>query len=93
MTEQDIFDELKYDITIDIHGSKIYQNHNGEIHRDGGPAYIDITGYQAWYRNGELHRIDGPARIWSDGTQYWYLNGIRYSKEEWEDEIRTRFIR
>ena len=89
-SEQYTFDELKYNVIIDEYGSKIYRNQKGELHRDEGPAVIWRNGQQAWYRNGKYHREDGPAIIWADGTQFWFLNDIEYTKEEWEDAIRTR---
>jgi hypothetical protein len=114
-SEQDLFDELKYNIEIDELGHKLYRNKEGELHRDEGPTYIGSNGYQVWYRNGKRHREDGPSIIGTYGTQYWYqngqlhredgpaaihsdgrkewsLHGILYTKEEWEDEIRTRHL-
>ena len=41
------------------------------------------------YRNekGELHRLDGPAVEFSNGNKWWYLNYIKYSEEEFHQEI------
>jgi hypothetical protein len=42
---------------------------NGELHRDGAPAFIDrdpVTGtvfWESWYQNGLPHRDGAPAKI------------------------------
>jgi hypothetical protein len=36
--------------------------------------------------NGKLHRVDGPAIDMYDDKQ-WCLNGIRYSFEEWFQQL------
>jgi hypothetical protein len=77
MNEQDVFDELRYDISYDEYGNKSYRNKEGKIHRDEGPAIIWANGSQIWYRNGKRHREDGPAIIWANGSQEWFLNGKR----------------
>jgi hypothetical protein len=91
ISDQDLFDELKYDITIK-NGNKLYRNHNGEIHRDDGPAVIYSDGMKMWYRNDELHREDGPAIICYNGRKLWYLDGEEYTKEEWEHDLRSRHL-
>jgi hypothetical protein len=49
---------------------------NGNLHRDDGPALIDVHGNQFWYQNDKLHRDnDLPAFIQKNGDQYWYRNG------------------
>jgi hypothetical protein len=50
---------------------------NSKLHRDDGPAVIDIDGEQQWYINGERHRDDGPA-ITGGGNEWWYINGKRH---------------
>ena len=52
--------------------------HNHKLHREDGPALIDIDGTRNWYKNGERHREDGPARIFQDGEQMWYQNGQKH---------------
>jgi hypothetical protein len=47
---------------------------NGQLHRDGGPAFERYDGYSFWFKNGKLHRENGPAREWWDGTRQWYFN-------------------
>jgi hypothetical protein len=55
---------------------------DGRLHRDDGPAYVEIRedGSQSmgWYRDGKLHRADGPAWIdlHADGSrsERWYLD-------------------
>jgi len=55
---------------------------NGKLHREDGPAFADVSGYQAWYRNGLLHREDGPASVYPSGLVFWYLQGKRVERED-----------
>jgi hypothetical protein len=73
--------------TVDEYDNIVYNNENGALHREDGPAFEEPDGYKAWYKNGKRHREDGPARIFSNGTEGYYLNGKEYSKEEYEQEI------
>ena len=57
---------------------------DGEEHREDGPAYIDISGYQSWWLKGKRHREDGPAIIFASGNIEWYLNDIKYSRHEFK---------
>ena len=76
MTEDCIFDELKYRIIRNDKGV-VYYNSNNELHRDNDlPAVIHADGTQYWWVGGRLHRDnDLPAVIHADGSQYWYVNG------------------
>ena len=60
---------------------------NGRKHRTDGPAVEWINGYKSWYINGKRHREDGPAIEHSDGDKSWYLNDIKYTEEEFNQEI------
>jgi len=41
-----------------------YRNHEGQLHRIYGPAYINrLFKVEAWYKEGKLHRENGPAYI------------------------------
>ncbi len=60
---------------------------NGKLHREDGPAIESTSGYKAWLINGELHRQDGPAVEFSDGDKEWWLNGIKYSEEQFHQEL------
>jgi hypothetical protein len=53
---------------------------NGDLHREGGPAYENADGTKFWYLNGKYHREDGPALEYPDGTKHWFLNG-EYHRE------------
>jgi len=46
-----------------------------QLHREDGPAVINLDGTQVWYKNGIWHREDGPSIIYANGTQEWYKNG------------------
>ena len=75
MSEQLVFDALKYRIDVDEEGTRCYYNSAGELHRDDGPAVEYEDGHVEWYQNGRLHRNHGPAAIWWNGTKEWYQNG------------------
>ena len=65
---------------INSDGIKYWKNEKGELHRVGGPAFVDSSnGYEKWVLNGFLHRLDGPAVIHEDLTDKdWYMD-----KEQW----------
>ena len=64
MSEQQVFDALKYRIKVTKDGTRSYYNNAGELHRDEGPAIEYADGDKFWYQNGNLHRTDGPAIEW-----------------------------
>ena len=78
MSEQAVFDALKYRIEVDEDGSRRYYNTNGELHRTDGPAIENANGTNLWAQNGLLHRTDGPAIEWWDGDKSWWQNGQRH---------------
>ena len=63
---------------------------NDLLHREGGPAYEREDGTRAWYLNGKLHRGDGPAIEYADGDRSWWLNDIKYTEEEYKQELLVR---
>ena len=66
-------------VTTTSAGTKIWNDHDGNIHRLDGPAVIWVDGYKEWWVNGRHHRLDGPAIEWHDGRMSWYVNGIYYT--------------
>ena len=82
MSEQAVFDALKYHIEVDEDGSRRYYNTNDELHRTDGPAVEYADGGKGWCQNGQLHRIDGPAIEWRDGDKHWYINGVKMTESE-----------
>jgi len=56
-------------------GGRLWINDKDILHREDGPAVMDLDKYRAWYVNGELHRDDGPAQMFADGTNFWWMNG------------------
>ena len=38
MSEQEVFDTLKYHIEVDTRGTRWYYNSDNQFHREGGPA-------------------------------------------------------
>ena len=75
ISEQSVFDTLKYQVDVDKDGMRRYYNKAGQLHRDDGPALENISGRKCWYQNGLLHRTDGPAVEWANGTKYWFRYG------------------
>ena len=67
-----------------IDGSKVWEDANGKMHRDNGPAIEGNDGYKAWYIHGKRHREDGPAIEYSNGGKEWWHNGrfIRLEKPD-----------
>lgn len=55
-----------------VAGYTLYNNTQGQLHRDDGPALITPEGTEYWYSGGNIHRSDGPAVIQKDGTRHWY---------------------
>ena len=78
MSEQAVFDALKYRIEVDEYGNRRYYNSAGKWHRENGPAIENAFGDKFWYQNGQLHRTDGPAVEWDNGTKEWYQYDIRH---------------
>ena len=75
MSEQAVFDTLKYRTEVDEIGTRCYRNNAGKLHREDGPAIEYANGPKEWWQNGQLHRIDGPAVEWTSGTKEWYQDG------------------
>jgi hypothetical protein len=72
---------------IDADSERVCWYLNNWLHREDGPAYIGVNGYQAWYINGKRHRTDGPAVIHADGYQAWWLNGEVLTESEWKNAV------
>ena len=81
MSEQDVFDALKYRIEVDEAGTRWYYNAADQLHREGGPAITCANGDQWWYLNNLLHRVDGPAVESTGGGKYWYQNGFLHRED------------
>ena len=88
MSEQDVFDALKYRIEVDNEGTRRYYNSAGQLHRVHGPAVEFLSGERQWYQNGNLHRTDGPAIISKIGAQSFWLNGEYITKREYDCAVR-----
>ena len=76
VTEEAVFDALKYRIRVDHQGTRKYYNSAGVLHRENGPAIERADGTKFWYQNGILHRTDGAAVEWWNGDKFWYQNGV-----------------
>ena len=89
MSEQDVFDALKYRIEVDTRGTRRYRNAMGQLHRIGGPAIEYTNGSKEWLQNGQRHRIDGPAIEWCNGVRFWYINGKRLTNAAFNQAVTT----
>ena len=89
MSEQEVFDALKYRIVVDDSGSRLYLNSAGEAHRTDGPAITHADGTELWYQNGKLHREDGPAIIYPDGNQWWFINGEELTEDDFNQRVKN----
>ena len=96
MSEQAVFDALKYRIVVDGFGTRRYYSSDNQLHRESGPAVEYTTGENQWYQNGLLHRTDGPAVLWADGTKLWCQNGKQHRTDgpaiECRDRTKERYI-
>ena len=88
MSEQAVFNALKYRIEVDDDGSRRYYNTNGELHRTDGPAVEWSNGVKFWYHNDRLHRTDGPAVEWANGHNEWWINGVILTEAEFNQRVK-----
>ena len=77
-TLAEVFDSLKYRVDVDRHGTRMYYNSAGQLHREDGPAVVWCDGTHKWWQNGKLHREDGPAIVRTDGYREWWQNDQRH---------------
>ena len=88
MSEQEVFDALKYRIEVDKWGARCYYNTDGQLHRENGPAIEYADGSKSWCQNDQYHRTDGPAIEFVNGTKEWYINGERLTKAEFNQRVK-----
>ena len=88
MSEQEVFDRLKYRVEVDEDGTRMYYNGAGQRHRTDGPAAIWWKGHKEWWQNGQLHRTDGPAVVSLGGYKAWYINGKCLSEDEYNQAVK-----
>ena len=88
MSEQAVFDALKYRIEVDGFGTRRYYSSDNQLHRAGGPAVEYVDGHKEWYQNGQLHREDGPAIVWNDDDQWWFINGKKLTEDEFNQRVK-----
>ena len=89
MSEQEVFDALKYRIEVDGFGNRFYYNSAGLLHRDDGPAVEYPDGSKSWRQNDRLHRIDGPAVEWASGNKEWFINGKKLTEAEFKEAVKA----
>ena len=89
MSEQEVFDRLKYRVEVCRDGTRRYYNTAEQLHRENCPAVERANGEKWWYKDGLLHRTDGPAVEYADGSKLWYQNGQLHRTDgpavEWAD--------
>ena len=95
-TEAKLYSALKYRVDVDRHGTRMYYNSAGQLHREDGPAIVHTDGTAMWYQNGQRHREAGPAVVYADGTRLWYQNGSLHRTDgpavEWSDGGREWWL-
>ena len=89
MSEQEVFDALKYRVVVDEHGIRKYYNSAGKLHRANGPAAICADDTKLWYQNGLRHRIDGPAIVTPGGYKAWYINGQPVTETQFNQAVKS----
>ena len=89
MSEQEVFDALKYRVEVDVYGTRRHYNNAGHLHRTDGPAVELANGAKYWYQNGQYHRTDGPAIMWPDGHKWWYINDWLMSEAEFNQAVKA----
>ena len=96
MSEQAVFDTLRYRVEDDVFGARRYYNSVNQLHRESGPAVEYVNGHVEWWQNGQLHRTDGPAIISERGDKYWYQNNRLHRTDGpaivWNDSDEWWFI-
>ena len=71
----------EYKVTVDKLGTTQWY-HNGQKHREDGPAVVMANGNKEWWVNGKNHRLDGPAVVREDGNKEWWIDGVEYTESE-----------
>ena len=89
MSEQEVFDALKYRVEVDVYGTRKYFNGAHELHRTDGPAIERADGTKYWYQNGLRHRTDGPAIEWCDGDKWWFIDGVHLTATEFKLAVKN----
>lgn len=60
-------------------GTMLWENEEGLLHNEEGPAMVLPDKTMAWYKNGKIHSYKNqPALITPDGFKAWYENGVRH---------------
>jgi hypothetical protein len=56
-------------IRLEIYkGKKIFWMEDAALHKNGGPAYIDLqSGYHSWYYHGKFMKYQyGDDKVWNE---------------------------
>ena len=89
MSEQDVFDALKYRVIVNEY-AHCYYNKDGQLHRTEGPAVIWWNDTKEWYQKGLRHRTDGAAIERVNGYKEWWLNGEELTEAEFNQAINPQ---
>ena len=90
MSEQAVFDALKYRIEDTEYGTRRYYNSADQLHRTEGPAVIWWNDTKEWYQKGLRHRTDGAAIERVNGYKEWWLNGEELTEAEFNQAINPQ---
>ena len=88
MSEQEVFEALKYRVVVNEY-ARCYYDKDDQLHRTDDPAVIWADGTKCWYQNGQRHRIDGAAVEWAGGSKEWYINGEELTEDEFNQRVKS----
>ena len=88
MSEQAVFEALKYRVEVDENDTRWYYNNAGQLHRTDGPAIEYPNGAKFWVQNGMLHRTNGPAVVYTNNELQWWIHGEHMSEARFKQVVR-----
>jgi len=67
---------------IDEDGNKFWENENGLLHREDGPAIEWASGIKEWFVEGKRHRENEAAYEGLNGYKLYWLNGKKIEEKD-----------
>ncbi len=78
----------EYIVKVYDNGDTLWYNKEEQLHRLNGPAVKHGDGYKSYWINDKCHNLEGPAIIHPNGEVTYYIEDERYSKKDWEQEVK-----
>jgi len=66
---------MRNGLVCDCYGTMEWYK-DDQLHREDGPAVVQVYGKEEWYQHGERHREDGPAVVTDWGSSEWWYRGV-----------------